>query len=122
MTKLIPYQQEGVEGIYQFRGRCLLGDEMGLGKTIQALYWIRKIRFHRPVVIVCPSSMKYTWQREASLHFNMRTEVLEGRTPAKRLPGEIVIINYEILGNWLPLLLKAAPRCVVLDEIGRAHV
>ncbi len=117
LTKLKPFQEEGVQGIWSFYGRCLLADDMGLGKTIQALTWIDRIPSRRPVVIVCPSSVKYNWQAEASLHLNMRTEVLDGRRPARRLPGEIVIINYQILQNWLPLLLKAEPRVVVLDEI-----
>lgn len=117
MTELLPYQQEGAEAIYNFRGRVLLADQMGLGKTIQSLYWITKIPKHRPVVIVCPASLKYTWQAEAMLHFNMRTEVLEGHcNGAEQLPGSIVILNYDILGSWLPLLLQARPRCVILDE------
>lgn len=117
--KLLPYQQEGVEGIYGMRGRCLLADEQGLGKTIQSLYWINKIPGHRPVVIVTPASVKYNWQLEAQTHFGMHVEVIEGNRPKRTmtLPGEIVVINYDILKSWLPALLRAAPKCVVLDEV-----
>lgn len=119
LTELRPFQKEGVRRIYQFRGRALLGDEMGLGKTIQALAWINKIPSHRPVVIVSPASMKYTWQAEASLHFGMHAEVLEGfkKKKQKTVPGKIVIVNYEILSSWLDLLLDNDPRVIVLDEI-----
>jgi SWI/SNF-related matrix-associated actin-dependent regulator of chromatin subfamily A-like protein 1 len=118
VTELLPYQREGVEAIYGFRGRVLLADEMGLGKTLQTLYWISRIKKHRPVIIVCPASLKYTWQAEAMLHLGMRTEVLEGNYKgADELPGSIVILNYDILGSWLPLLLQSRPRCVVLDEV-----
>lgn len=34
MTKLYPYQEEGVRQIEQFGGRALLADEMGLGKAV----------------------------------------------------------------------------------------
>ena len=117
MTELKPYQREGVRMIYGFRGRALLADEQGLGKTIQCLDWIRRCPARRPVVIVCPASVKYVWQSEAALHFNMRTEVLEGRATKKsRLPGDIVILNYDILPSWLKVLKKAKPQILVFDE------
>lgn len=118
MTELREFQKEGLRQIYQFRGKVLLADEMGLGKTIQALSWIRRIPNHRPVVVVTPASLKYVWQAEAALHFGMRTEVLEGHAKkGSHLPGDVIILNYEILKSWLPLLLAAKPRCVILDEI-----
>lgn len=118
MTKLRPFQVEGVKMIYGFKGRALVADEQGLGKTIQALDWIRRIPKRRPVVIVCPSSVKYNWQAEAAMHFGMRTEVLEGRSKVRRLPpGDIFIVNYEILAAWLPLFKAAKVRVVVLDEV-----
>lgn len=119
MTELRPFQKEGVRGIYSFRGRCLLADEMGLGKTIQALDWVRRIPGKRPVVIVTPASVKYTWQFEAKDHLGMRVEVIEGRRKKRQmtLPGDIVVINYQILKSWLPALLKADPQVVVFDEV-----
>lgn len=119
MTELKEYQKEGVRRIYQFRGRALLADDMGLGKTIQALDWIRRIPKRRPAVIVTPASLKYTWQAEAQLHFGMRAEVLEGKRKPNvwDLPGDIIILNYDILESWLPCLEKHNVKAVVLDEI-----
>lgn len=117
MTELLPFQKEGVQQIYRFAGRTLLADEMGLGKTIQTLYWLYKIRSRRPAVIVTPASLKYNWQSEAQFHFGMRAEILEGKTVnLRRLPGDIVILNYDILKAWLPFLLKHEPKAVVFDE------
>lgn len=118
MTPLREYQHEGVRGIYKFRGRCLLADDMGVGKTLQCLEWVRRTPKHRPVVVVCPASVKYVWQSEAAIHFNMRAEVLEGRPKGrtKHLPGEIVILNYDILPHWLKILQRAKPQVVILDE------
>ena len=118
MTKLKPYQLDGARRIHEFGGRALLCDDMGLGKTLQTLYWLFKTPRRRPVVIVCPASLKWTWQAEAALHLNMRTEVLEGNANGRRvLPGDIVILNYDILKSWLPALLRARPQCVVFDEV-----
>ena len=118
MTKLRPFQLEGVQKIYQFRGRALLCDEQGLGKTIMALYWILKVPQRRPALIIVPASLKYSWQAEAALHFNLRAEVLEGRMKkgTSGLPGSVWIINYDILTSWLPLLMKARPQVVIFDE------
>lgn len=117
MTELRPFQFQGVRAIYKFRGVALLADEQGLGKTVQALFWLTKIPKRRPVVIVCPAIMKWTWQAEAALHFNLNVIVLEGLTPKHRLEGDIFVINYEILKAWLPTLLKLDPQCVIYDEI-----
>ena len=118
MTELKDYQKEGVRGIYKCRGKCLLADEQGLGKTHQALSWILKIPSFRPVVIICPASVKYTWQAIAAQHFGMRVEVLDGMKPKRtqQLPGNLLVVNYDILTSWLPLLLKAAPQVIVFDE------
>ena len=117
MTELLPFQKEGVLGIYKFRGRALLADEQGLGKTLQALEWVRRTSKRRPAVIVTPSSVKYSWQAEALLHFNMRTTVLEGRGKGGRgLSGEdIIILNYDILPDWLKRLRRIQPQVVIFD-------
>lgn len=117
VTTLLPFQFEGVRAIHQFGGRALLADDMGLGKTIQALYWVLKTPKRRPVVIVSPASMKFTWQAEAALHFGLRAAVLESKN-SKTLPKEeLLIINYDILADWLKPLLKLRPKMVILDEV-----
>lgn len=119
VTKLKPFQIEGVKKIYGFRGRALLADEQGLGKTIQALDWIRRIPKRRPAIIITPSTVKYTWQAEAAMHFGMRTEVIEGHRKGKRpLPNsDIIIVNYDLLRTWLPALLRAHPQALIIDEV-----
>lgn len=119
-TILRPFQEEGVAGIYKFKGRALLADDMGLGKTIQALAWIARIPKRRPVLIICPASLKYMWQYEAWNKFRLRARVLEGQGP-KRNPGlilrdPILIINYDILHHWQKVLLRNPPPVIILDE------
>lgn len=119
MTELLPFQKQGVRAIYELKGRALLADEQGLGKTIQSLSWIHKLKRVRPVLIVCPSSVKYMWQDEAAKHFGMRIEVIEGNRPRRRmtLPSQIVAINYDILSSWMPALLRNQPAILVMDEV-----
>lgn len=118
-TELRPFQKEGVLAIYHFNGCVILADEQGLGKTIQSLSWITKIPKRRPVVIVTPSSVKYAWQAEADLHFKMRTVVLEGNGPKRKdmiLRDDVIILNYDILKAWLPVLQRRQPEVVIFDE------
>lgn len=120
MTDPKPFQIEGVVAIDKFGGRALLADEQGLGKTFQSLYWIFWRKKRRPVVIVCPAAVKYNWQHEAMMHFNLRSDVIEGRKIPKRALTQlqsIIILNYEILGAWVPFLKKLGVQVVILDEV-----
>lgn len=118
MTKLYPYQKEGIKQLEAFNGRALLADEMGLGKTVQAL-WFHKRNKRTPVIVICPASLKYNWAREAAVHIGVNAEILEGRKPPKSkifADNSFVIINYEIVGAWLDYLLAMEPQLIILDE------
>jgi SWI/SNF-related matrix-associated actin-dependent regulator 1 of chromatin subfamily A len=96
---LRPYQVEGVTWLFRRRGRGYLADDMGLGKTVQAAVLLKELRLDRPVLIVCPATMKVKWQRELLKWTGLQAEILYGRTPAPILPtAPFYIINYDILG------------------------
>ena len=44
------------------KGRLLIADDMGLGKTLQALSILAIYRHDWPVLIVTPSSVRFTWR------------------------------------------------------------
>lgn len=114
--ELFPFQKKGVAFIEQKGGRALIADEMGLGKTIQALGWLQLHPEKRPVVIVCPAHLKLNWQREINMTLeNPDVEVLSGTTPYP-ISSEIVIINYDILKNWVDDLKAANFQVLVFDE------
>ena len=104
-----------------FEGRALLADEMGLGKTFQALLYAKRNKSARPIIVVCPASLKSNWAHEAWRLVGLQGEILEGRKPpansARRLkPAPLLIINYDILGGWLKHLRRLKPQLVILDE------
>src|SRR5262245_32135851 len=96
-TKPYKYQRKGVRRIVRWGGIALLADEMGLGKTPQAL-WAQRELNEWPVIVVCPASDKWRWEREIATHLNMTALVLEGRRPPPRWrrlpPSRFYIINY----------------------------
>ena len=103
-----PYQEEGVEWLVQMQ-YAVLGDDMGLGKTWQALL---AMDASRGIICIVPSSVKYNWQQECNeLRPEITTTVLKGKK-SFRLPepGEMVILNPEILPAWLkPTAITCVP-------------
>lgn len=110
------FQARGVEFIDECDGRALIADDPGLGKTIQALAWCCLHPKKRPVLIVCPSSVKINWDRETQGKLNeLNVQTLEGRTPYP-ITGEFVIINYDILDNWVNEIKEYGFQVLVADE------
>jgi len=69
---------------------------MGLGKTIES---IMAFRPGAPVLVCCPSVVKRNWAREIRLwRPEFAIAVIESRRDFRwPRPGEVVIVNYEIL-------------------------
>lgn len=125
-TKLKGYQRKGVKAIHAFKGKVLLADDMGLGKSIQALAWTFLTRNYRkkknlgPVIIVCPSLLKYNWENEIKKHIGLRSEILSSRKSFRRKPAvqhPYYIINYDILDAWVDWLVLLNPSTVIFDEL-----
>jgi len=81
----------------QHNGRCLIGDEMGLGKTLQAIAIACVFRQKWPLLIVCPSSVRYVWAEEimnwVGLDADTINVVLNGKTA---VTGLVTIISYDL--------------------------
>lgn len=116
---LKPYQQEGVELLHAFKGRAILGDEMGLGKTLQVIAYAFHFSLF-PVVIVCPASLKDNWKLEFRKWTGLRrVYIAESKKPAPLSDlqnNEIVVINYDILKDWVSVIRKLKPALIVCDE------
>jgi SWI/SNF-related matrix-associated actin-dependent regulator of chromatin subfamily A-like protein 1 len=114
--QLFPFQNRGVAFIESRDGRALIADEQGLGKTIEALAWLQLHPERRPAIVVVPASLKLNWEREAQ-HWmsNPKVQVLSG-TSLYKITGEIIVINYDILGDWFPALKAMNPQVLILDE------
>jgi SWI/SNF-related matrix-associated actin-dependent regulator 1 of chromatin subfamily A len=121
-TTLRKYQRDGVRFIERCGGRTLLADDAGLGKTLQALSWGHHFLDADAVkVVVCPAAVKLGWQREAATHLGLRSEILNGTRPTLH-PGDpapcpLLIVNYDVLGHWLPYLQSLPVEYVMLDEV-----
>lgn len=61
---LMKFQRDGIRYGIEKEGRCLIGDEMGLGKTLQAIGIAYYFKASWPLLIIVPSSMKFSWVNE----------------------------------------------------------
>lgn len=114
---LFPFQREGVAFIENHNGRALIADEMGLGKTIQALAWLQLHRNKRPIIIVVPASLKLNWLKEVNAWLPSPDVIILYGTSPYLVNNDIIIINYDILSEWAPVLRNVNPQVLILDEV-----
>ena len=90
------HQKSGIEFLL-CRDGAILADDMGLGKTFQAIIAALESNSKR-ILIVCPSSMKITWQREIEM-FKEKGTIISGSKWPDFL-HRFTIINFDILKNF----------------------
>ena len=117
-TSLLPFQSKAVAFIENNNGRALINDEVGLGKTIMALAWLQLHSELRPVLIVVPDAYKLFWKNEAErLLSNPKTELLSVKKSPWQPIGDILIISYYDINDWVNQLKAIMPQIIILDEI-----
>lgn len=118
VSNLMPFQREGVSFAISKRGRLLLADDMGLGKTIQAICIAAFYRKEWPVLVVVPSSVRFTWE-QAFLRWlpSLRPEDINVVVTGKgRLTAGLVnIVSFDLLCK-LERQLKTPFKVVIIDE------
>ena len=113
---LYDFQKKGLAELVRLNGRALLADEMGLGKTIQAIAYMTLQPEQRPAIVIVPASLKLNWEREIKKWMpEETTQVIFGC--GKELAGNIIIINYDILGKYTDAIRALNPQLVILDEV-----
>jgi len=114
--ELYPFQYVGVRFAELAGGRCLIGDDMGVGKTIQAIGYAALHKEQWPVIVVCPSNVKYNWAKEVRTWMPDATvEVINGyKGPIEK--ADFTIINYDIISRRLEQLEQMSFGISILDE------
>ncbi|PJG57719.1 DEAD/DEAH box helicase [Aeromonas cavernicola] len=125
LAPLRDYQKEGVRWLATLAhhgfGACL-ADDMGLGKTLQALMVLRMRQQLGPALVVVPKSVVTNWQEEVA-RFAPELEVVTIDHPAQRAgvikaakAGQLILINYGMLGSLSAVLKSRCWPSIVLDE------
>lgn len=129
-SELYPHQRGGVQFLSKVE-RAFLCDGLGSGKTRTTLGTIRKLyedgKNPFPVLVSCPNSTKYGWQREAETTWpGLKVVVVAGSAGQRRKileePAHIYIINHESvkshsrLAPFGNIALKRCVECGGTDE------
>ncbi|XP_027422897.1 SWI/SNF-related matrix-associated actin-dependent regulator of chromatin subfamily A-like protein 1 isoform X3 [Bos indicus x Bos taurus] len=118
VSSLLPFQRAGVNFAIAQRGRLLLADDMGLGKTIQAICIAAYYRKEWPLLVVVPSSVRFTWEQAfcrwlPSLNPVDINVVVTGKD--RLTDGLVNIVSFDLLSK-LEKQLKPPFKVVIIDE------
>jgi SWI/SNF-related matrix-associated actin-dependent regulator 1 of chromatin subfamily A len=129
--ELRDYQIDALRFLKWRNGRGLLLDKMGLGKTVQSLSYAKLYPSRRPILVICPATIKLQWKEQYKRWVgedNIR--VLYGQNPYELNPEYSYIINWDILSQkiktekekevevgWVIELLKINFKIIIGDEI-----
>lgn len=118
------YQLDNIKKIKYFNYNLLDGSDMGVGKSLISVSTIRESKL-KPVLIVCPSTLKLNLARECELWLNPEDnyKVHVVRTLPKGLDltykdHDICIINNDMLWKHLEYIItEFKPRYLIVDEV-----
>ncbi|XP_072473752.1 SWI/SNF-related matrix-associated actin-dependent regulator of chromatin subfamily A-like protein 1 [Notamacropus eugenii] len=118
VSSLMPFQKTGVNFAVSKGGRLLLADDMGLGKTIQAICIAAYYRKEWPLLVVTPSSVRFTWEQAfhrwlPSLSPDSTNVVETGKDSLTA--GLINICSFDLLSK-LKKQLKTSFQVIIIDE------
>lgn len=112
----LPYQKDGVQFIFNKNGRALLADDMGIGKTFQAIAYFEFVKKF-PVLIVCPATLKLNWESEIIKWTKLNNiYIVNGRSDTIPLRSNIMIINYDIIQNYIEQIKNLNIKIMICDE------
>ncbi|ELK30495.1 SWI/SNF-related matrix-associated actin-dependent regulator of chromatin subfamily A-like protein 1 [Myotis davidii] len=117
VSSLLPFQRAGVNFAIAKGGRLLLADDMGLGKTIQAICIAAFYRKEWPLLVVVPSSVRFTWEQAflqwlPSLNPELINVVVTGKD--RLTTGLVNIVSFDLLSK-LEKQLKTPFKVVIID-------
>ncbi|KAJ8352338.1 hypothetical protein SKAU_G00238140 [Synaphobranchus kaupii] len=116
---LMPFQSHGVNFAVSRNGRLLLADDMGLGKTIQAICIAAFYKKEWPLLVVAPSSVRFTWAEAfrrwlPSLSPDSINVVVKGKDNLRS--GQVNIVSYDLLSKMDKQQATNPFNVLIMDE------
>ena len=121
LKSLYRFQKQGIIfGIQKF-SRLLIADEMGVGKTVQAIGLSSLYQKDWPVLVICPSSLKFAWRDEIT---NWLCEILnkEDIQVIKHSKHEFkqdkkyYVISYDLSVRMIDKIIEKKFNYIIADE------
>ncbi|KAL4429726.1 hypothetical protein ABPG74_001412 [Tetrahymena malaccensis] len=121
VANLYNFQKQGVQFGLKNSCRILIGDEMGVGKTIQAICLASCYKSAWPLLIICPSSLKYNWKEEIVKWAypplkEMQVQILSKQSEEIYIMTRVLIVSYDLAPKIEDKIKRFKTNIVIADE------
>ena len=121
LKNLYRFQKQGIIfGIKKY-SRLLIADEMGVGKTVQAIGLSCLYQQDWPVLVICPSSLKFAWRDEITLWLGEilkkdEVQVIKHSKNDFKEDKKYYIISYDLSVRMLEKIIEKKFNYIIADE------
>ena len=121
LKSLYRFQKQGIIfGIKKF-SRLLIADEMGVGKTVQAIGLSSLYQKDWPVLVICPSSLKFAWRDEVTQWLSEildknEIQVIKHSKNEFKENIKYYIISYDLSVRMIDKIIEKKFQYIIADE------
>ena len=121
LKSLYRFQKQGIIfGIKKF-SRLLIADEMGVGKTVQAIGLSSLYQKDWPVLVICPSSLKFAWRDEITQWLSevLNKDEIQVIKKSKNDFKENIkyyVISYDLSVKMIDKIIEKKFQYIIADE------
>jgi len=126
LSLLLPHQIDAISFVVARQGQCILADEMGLGKTLQAIVIAGIYKADWPLLVICPSSLRFMWELELKsrlglsadeVHVIMSSSDTVAECICRRTTAtQVVITSYDLCVSMCERLKECLFGMTIVDE------
>ena len=121
LKALYRFQKQGIIfGIKKF-SRLLIADEMGVGKTVQAIGLSSLYQSDWPVLVICPSSLKFAWRDEITMWLSEildkdDIQVIKHSKHEFKEGKKYYVISYDLSVRMVEKIIEKKFNYIIADE------
>ena len=121
LKSLYRFQKQGIIfGIKKF-SRLLIADEMGVGKTVQAIGLSSLYQKDWPVLVICPSSLKFAWRDEITTWLSEilnenDVQVIKHSKHEFKQDKKYYVISYDLSVRMVDKIIEKKFNYIIADE------
>ena len=121
LKNLYRFQKQGIIFGIKKNSRLLIADEMGVGKTVQAIGLSCLYQKEWPVLVICPSSLKFAWRDEITLWLSEilkkdEVQVIRNSKNDFKQDKKYYIISYDLSVRMVSKIIDQKFNYIIADE------